>query len=337
MKIKDLKIPYTLDTKDCQIIAQLDMDARQSNNQIAKKLSLSKEVVKYRIDRLIKNRVILRFHTVINYFRVGIVKFKLYLRLTNANNLKIEEICNYFYTHTNTEWVVHTTGRWDIIVGFLVNNVNEFDDELLKLYGKFASHIQEKTVSITIYLAHQSREFLTNSSSPPIPSVVYHTTKDKQEIIDETDLHIIRLIVNNARLPITEIASTIKLTPRIVQYRIKELERKKIILAYKAHIDPKSIGRIFCKLIIYLSATTQTQVQSFIAFSSSLPGAVWPQRVLSDWDFELDLELESYDQFQDVILQLKEKFPNIIRNHEFCIVSKEFKLDFFPNCYRELH
>lgn len=35
-------------------------------------------------------------------------------------------------------------------------------------------------------------------------------------------------------------------------------------------------------------------------------------------------------------LDLKEKFPDIIRNHEFCITSKEYKLDLFPNSYREL-
>src|SRR3989338_8254247 len=110
---------YQLDTKDRKILSELDVDARQSNSQIGKKVGLSKEVVKYRIDRMIENGIILRFHTIINYFKLNIVKFKLYLRLTKVDKEKFEEIGQYFYKHNKTEWIAITTGRWDIIVGFL--------------------------------------------------------------------------------------------------------------------------------------------------------------------------------------------------------------------------
>lgn len=327
---------YELDVKDRKILAELDVDARQSNSQIGKKVGLSKEVVKYRIDRLIENGIILRFHTIINYFKLNIVKFKLYLRLTNVNKEKLEEIGQYFYKHNKTEWVAITTGRWDIIVGFLVHNVNEFDDEIQIILNKFSNFIQEKAVTTTIYLAHHTREFLKSGAKAEISKIVYHTTKDKQEKIDNIDEEIIKIITNNARIPVTEIAKKLKATPRIVQYRLKELERKKIILAYKSHLEPKSIGRIFCKAIIYLTNLTENRLHSFMNYASSLEGAIWPQRVLGNWDFELDFELESYDKFQDIILDLKEKFSDIIKNHEFCIVSKEFKLDLFPNCYSKI-
>ena len=117
------------------------------------------------------------------------------------------------------------------------------------------------------------------------------------------------------------------------------MEKKGIILAYKVQLDPRKMGRIFCKAIIYLANTTQENIDKFIDYASSLPGAVWPQRVMGTWDFELDFEIQDYDTFQGIILDLKEKFPNIITNHEFCIVSEEFKLDFYPGCaptFREI-
>src|SRR3989338_4980146 len=103
---------YHLDVKDRKILAQLDTDARKSFNQIGKKVGLSKEEIKYRIDRLQEQDIIVRFHTVVNYFKLGVVKFKLYLRLTNANKEKLEEIAQYFFKNHSTEWVVLTTGRW---------------------------------------------------------------------------------------------------------------------------------------------------------------------------------------------------------------------------------
>ncbi len=320
---------YRLDAYDLKILAELDSSARQSNNQIGKKVRLSKEVVKYRIDKMTDAGIIVKFYTITNYFKLGIMKFKLYLRLTNASKEKIEEIAEYFRKHKKTEWDVSCTGRWDMNIGFLVHNVNEFDDEVQKVMDKFSKYVQEKAVTTTLYLVHNVRGFLGTEKS----EVVYHTSKDPKEKIDNIDEEIIKILANNARMPVTGIAERLKTTPRIIQYKIKEMERKNIILAYKAHLNPRAMGRIFCKAIIYLANTNKERLDEFISYVSSIPDVVWPMKVMGAWDFELDCEVENYDRFQDIILDIKEKFSDIIKNHEFCIVSKEFKLDLYPGCY----
>lgn len=325
---------YPLDVKNRKILAELDVNARRSNSAIGRKVGLSKEVVKYRIDRMIDTGLILRFHAVVNYFKLGIVKHKLYLRLTNASKEKLDEIGRYFYEHKTTEWVVLTTGRWDMIVGFLVHNINEFDDEIQAVLNRFAPYIREKAVTSTLYLVHQEREFLRGHTR--VSRVVYHTSKDPQEKIDTIDEEILKIITNNARLPVTDVAKRVGVSSRVVHYRLKELQRRKIILAYKVHLEPKLLGRVFCKAFIYFINTTQKKIDEFMAYTAFLPGVVWPQRVMGAWDFEIDFELESYDQFQELLLGMKEKYSAIIQSNDFCITSKEFKLDLFPGSYREI-
>jgi hypothetical protein len=92
---------------------------------------------------------------------------------------------------------------------------------------------------------------------------------------------------------------------------------------------------VFCKALMYLASSDRQSVERFVNYCATIPEAVWPQRVLGTWDFELDLEIESYDKFQERMFEIKEKFSDIIQNYEFIIVSKEFKLDFFPDCYPE--
>jgi len=125
----------------------------------------------------------------------------------------------------------------------------------------------------------------------------------------------------------------LKITPRIAQYKLKLLEKRKIILAYKINLNAKAMNRLFCKAIIYLSNVTKSRLESFTNYVGSLKDAVWPQRFIGNWDFEIDFETKDYDSFQDILLDLKEKFPDVIKNYEFCILSKEFKLDLFPNAY----
>jgi DNA-binding Lrp family transcriptional regulator len=322
-----------IDSKDMRILRELDIDARRSNSEIGRKLRISKEVVKYRIDRLVESGVIVNFVTITNYFRLGISKYKLYLRLRNVDTEKQEEIGNYFKGHRKTEWVITCTGRWDMIVGFLVNNVNEFDEEIQNMMNRFSTYIQEKAVTTTLHLVHHLREYLKESPERENASVVFHTTADKQVEIDETDKEIIRILTKNARIPIRVISKRLGLTPRIVHYRMKRMEREGVILAYKILVDPKKMGNIFCKAIVYLASSNKESIERFVSYCSSIPEAVWPQRVIGNWDFELDFEIESYDRFQERMFEIKEKFSEIIQNYEFIIVSKEFKLDFFPDCY----
>ena len=58
-----------IDAKDRRILYELDKNCRQSNSQIGKKVGLGRDVVSYRIDKLMKQGVIDNFFTVIDTFR----------------------------------------------------------------------------------------------------------------------------------------------------------------------------------------------------------------------------------------------------------------------------
>ena len=60
-----------LDLKDRKILYQLDLNCRQSNTQIGKKVGLSKEVVNYRIKRMQDFGIINNFWTAINSLKLG--------------------------------------------------------------------------------------------------------------------------------------------------------------------------------------------------------------------------------------------------------------------------
>jgi DNA-binding Lrp family transcriptional regulator len=270
---------------------------------------------------------------VTNYFKLGYSKYRIYLRFKDVSKERLEEIGTYFKDNGKAEWVVLCTGRWDMIVTFHLFNVNEFDDEIQKMMNRFSSFIQEKGTATTLHLLHHLREYLKETDSREIRPVVHHASVDKPYPVDDTDMELLRLLANNARMPVVDVAKKMKTTPRIVQYRMKRLEKAGVILAYKVLLDPKKMGNIFCKAIIYLTSSNRKRVEEFVRYCSSIPEAVWPQRVLGTWDFEIDFEIESYDKFQERMFEIKEKFSDIVQKYEFAIVSKEFKLDMFPDCY----
>ncbi|MFA6064659.1 MAG: Lrp/AsnC family transcriptional regulator [archaeon] len=325
---------FPLDAKYHKLLSALDENARASNAEIGKKIGLSKETTKYRIDQLTESGVIKRFRTVINYFKLGIVKYKLYLKLTNTNKETLEKISKYFMQKTCTEWVSHTTGRWDFVVGFLVHNANEMDDELQEFLDNFSDSVLERSVTTTLYLAHMSRT--QTKDGKQTNKYLLYSSKDPKIEIDSLDEQILRIIANNARMPTTQIAHLTKTTPRIVAYKLKSLEKKEIILGYKTHINLNKIGKLLCKVIISLKHANKKELNSFINITSALAGAVWPQRIIGAWDYEIDFEMNSYNEFQDRITSIKERFPELIKNTEFLIEHTEYKLDFYANAIKEM-
>lgn len=330
---------YKLDAKDRQILHELDINARQSNAEIGKKARLSREVVKYRIDRMTEAGVILRFSTIINIFKVGLHKYRLYLKLRNSTKEKMEEIGGYFDNHPKTEWVVAGSGAWDIIATFILKNINEFDDEVQIVLGKYSEFIQEKAELVTLYISHAPRGFLAERETGGFDykkETIFYSSADKQEKIDETDEKILKTIANNARMPLTEIAAKMGTTARIIQYKIRDMEKKQIILSYKVALDPKKMSNTFYKAIFYLGNTTKKRLDEFMSYCYIVKEGIWPQRLVGSWDAELDLEVKDYERFSDIMMDLRQRFSDIIKNTEFFVVSKEYKLDFYPGCCRKV-
>ena len=217
-----------LDLKNKKILFQLDIDCRQSNSEIGKKVGLSKQVVDYRIKSLLKEGIITRFSTVIDTYKLGFSKYKVYILLENANKETINNIIGFLKNHKKTEWVATCSGKWDIIVGYIVKNVYEFNDSLKEFEEKFSQYISSRDISISLEVPHWRKEYLLNNKEP-YPVVIQGNKKGDYNI-DNIDEEIIKILVNNGRIPITEISKRLNITRRVVDYRIKNLMKENIIL-----------------------------------------------------------------------------------------------------------
>ena len=77
-----------LDLIDKKILNQLDLNSRQSDSEIGKKIRQSKQVVNYRIKKLLENGIITAFYPHINIANLGYSMHKFYLQLRNISKTK---------------------------------------------------------------------------------------------------------------------------------------------------------------------------------------------------------------------------------------------------------
>ena len=69
-------------------------------------------------------------------------------------------------------------------------------------------------------------------------------------ILDKTDLNILRLMQENARITNADLARELEMAPSAVLERVKKLEQKNVILQYNTRINPIALQQ---KLLAFIS------------------------------------------------------------------------------------
>jgi len=323
-----------LDLKDRKVLYQLDVDCRQTNSEIGKKVGLSKQVVDYRIKRLLKEGIITRFATVVDTYKLGFSKYKIYLSLENASKEVIKEMIEFLKAHDKTEWIATCSGKWDIIAGYIVKDVYEFNKAVEELDEKFSQYISIRETAISLGVPHWRKEYLLNNKEPH--RVIMQGGQRGDYKIDKTDEEILKLLVNNARMLITEIAQKLKTTPRVINYRIKNLKKDKIILINRIFLDLNKFNWIYCKALLKFKNLTKQKYSHFFQHCNTIENLTYVINSVGSWELEMDFEIEDFNKFNKIMLDTRDKFSYIIKHYDFVIVMNEDKLDYYPGCYPQL-
>lgn len=321
-----------LDKTDLKILYQLDINARMSDLQIARKLKTSREVVDYRIKKLIRNDVINRFFTHIRAEKLGFTIYKMHFATKGLNDDEEKELINYFVKHENVYRVLLCDGIYDLIVSMAAKDVYKLHQMLKECYNKYDVNFLAKDALISIIVYHGRREYLIGKYRKEMQPLIRGGEKGNLAL-DDKDTEILKILSNNARSPIIQIARHLGMTSSAVIYRMKELERKNIICAYRCSINVEKIGYIRCKLFLSLNFSDTKKEKELKQYCLEHPNIIFFWYCIGHCDLEVELEIENTAAFHNLLKEIKTRFSNIIRKCDYVIISKEYKFDYFPGSY----
>jgi len=203
----------------------------------------------------------------------------------------------------------------------LAENAYQFYHELNHFQVKFNQYIYEMNITNHIDSLMMSRGYLINI--PGIKTTGYLTLEPKKEKIDEMDFKILKKITKNARMPSAKIAHQLKTTARIVNYRIKELTKRKIITNFRTVFNIDKIGYDYYKVMLSFKEATTAIQNSFVQFLITHENIINTAKTYGPWDIEFELEVENYKHFNKVMKQIKDKFHDYIKKYESILITEE--------------
>ena len=156
---------YKLDLKDRKILYELDLNCRQSNAQIGKKVGLKRDVVNYRIKKLEENGIIKNYWTLIDTFRLGYDVFRIYINFQYVSSDIKEKIIQYFVNYPNSWVVASEKSEIDLDVVVWVKDIFEFYQFWEKTLDLYENHFAKYSISIYIQGIVYKKSYLFSSSN----------------------------------------------------------------------------------------------------------------------------------------------------------------------------
>lgn len=324
-----------LDKVDFKILYFLDSNARIPLSALAKKISISKQNLHYRLKKLINDNVLLGFMSIIDVHHLGYLTYRLYFRFKNVDSKKEQEIISYFKNHSHVLWFVSTSGSWDLEAVLVARNSIHLNNMFKKIKEDLGNYFSKYNYSSSIFNYHFKRDYLLQKKREYLTPAYYGFEPQKEEM-DKLDAGILIHLSENCRQNNQEIAKKLGVTYHTIKNRIKEMEKKKIIQGYRSLINLEKINRKYYKAIIKLNNPTKEDEKKLYSFCSQCNFVVYLVEVLGEWQLEVETEPESQEEFTELLRKIRNTFPDLILDYDIIQVTKEHKLTYFPMGYEIL-
>ena len=329
MKMTDTKI----DLKDRKILYELDLDCRQSNTQIGKKVGLTRDVVAYRIKRMQDEGILQYFCTVIDAFKLGYDVLRLYFQYQDIPLQVKEKMIKDLETYENSWAVYSATGAFDLGAVIWVKNIHEFYTFYDKFLHNYSKYIAQKIVSIYVQADEYEKTFLISENKPIETRLIFSIINDGTSVdIDEVDYQLLNEIVLNARVPLIDIAEKLGLSSQAVTYRLHNLEKVGIIKGYRIEVDLSKFN--LKHLDVRINLSDHSQRMKIINYINRNPYFKCLNTTIGYTDIEIELILDNFEQLTEIMDMLMEKFPEAIRNYFYLRTRETHRERWLPKIFK---
>lgn len=133
-----------------------------------------------------------------------------------------------------------------------------------------------------------------------------------EDILDATNVKILRELVANARIPVTELARKVGLSKTPVALRIRQMEEMGLITGYRAILSPLKLGLTHVTYVeVRLSDTRQKALEQFNAAVRAIPEVEECYMIAGGFDYLLKVRSQDMTGYRRIMAEKISALPHI--------------------------
>ncbi|MDB5004423.1 MAG: winged helix-turn-helix transcriptional regulator [Mucilaginibacter sp.] len=141
--------------------------------------------------------------------------------------------------------------------------------------------------------------------------------------LDPTDIGLLSLLQNDARLTHKELGERLHKTVTPIHLRVRKLEEEGYIKRYSAIVDPKKIGRgLIAYTQVQLKQHSQESLQNFQLEVVKLTEIMECYHMTGAFDFLLKVAIKDMDEYNLLVMNKLSKLPDVGMMQSFFVMSE---------------
>ena len=157
--------------------------------------------------------------------------------------------------------------------------------------------------------------------------------------LDDKDNKILRILTENARMPLKRIAKKVRVSREVVDYRIRRLEKMGIISCYVAKLDMTKFCQNAYGIFLRLTNISQTSFEKLIKFFVNSPLTMWTSTMSGEWDMVTSFLTRNSSDLNNFLKSLETVAGKNLKEYGLLTYIKEIKNtfeDLFPPKKRKI-
>ncbi|MCC3214358.1 Lrp/AsnC family transcriptional regulator [Chryseobacterium sp. X308] len=143
------------------------------------------------------------------------------------------------------------------------------------------------------------------------------------EQLDDKDVQLLRLLQNNAKLTVKELAKEVNLSTSPVFERVKRLEQEGFVKRYAAVLDAEKLNRgftVFCQ--IKLKIHDRSVGYDFVKEILEIEEVAECYNISGDFDFLLKVQVRDMKHYQDFVFNKLGSVDSIGSTHSTFVMAE---------------
>jgi len=150
--------------------------------------------------------------------------------------------------------------------------------------------------------------------------------------LSKLDKQLLLILAQDGRMSIANLAKKTGAKRDTVKYRLDRLIKEHVIQGFVAVINPPKIGLpLYAFISLSFWNFSLEREKDLVAYIRQAPYIVYTSKTMGPWDISISVLARDAGHLDEVVMDLREKFSDIIKEVEITPIIKEYKWSECPS------
>lgn len=289
---------------DYKLLSYLYHSYNEPLSKIAKATKLSRDQVEYRINKYTEEGLIKKFIPIFDWEKLGYSIFAILL-------LKFEKprMSEKFPGKLNKNCISYgkVYGKYDLYLNCIFKDEKELNEFISRLFENESNFISEYLIIKPQFAEIYPLKFFNHSNNE---DYILFSKNNKEAKLDKIDLKILKILSEDGRARLIDIAIKANISSERALYKLKRLRKEKIILGNRIQFNMALLGYFFTIITINFrgfSEKNKEKIKSFVKSSKHTNSLIFN---LQKPNCIIQLFHKNEEEVRETITKIKELFKD---------------------------